>query len=108
MPFGDVQSVLFPASAQASSIGHLSLFMGGRGSACHTVRGTDAQGQIASDFTPVATRGTRVPGTLPNAPKHLTAWGRDPQVGKPGNQMPPNAVGPDQMAAYLNYVGTLR
>ena len=70
------------------------VFMQARCAGCHTIRGTDAAGQVAPDLTHIATRSTLGAGTLPNTPEHLAAWIRDPQRVKPGNQMPPNPLSP--------------
>jgi cytochrome c oxidase subunit 2 len=86
----------------------LDVFMSARCAGCHTVRGTGAQGRIAPDLTHLAARRTLGAGTLPNTPEHLSAWIRDPQAVKPGNQMPPNVVPPDQLEALVAYLDTLR
>jgi cytochrome c oxidase subunit 2 len=83
-------------------------FMSGRCAGCHTVRGTEAHGTIAPDLTHLATRSTLGAGTLPNTPEHLRAWVQDPQASKPGNQMPPNVLAPDQMALLMAYLALLR
>ena len=85
-----------------------AVFMTARCAACHTIRGTDAHGQVAPDLTHLATRSTLGAGTLPNTPEHLDAWVRDPQASKPGNQMPPNPLAPDDLQALLAYLRTLR
>ena len=87
--------------------GH-EVFMTARCATCHTVRGTEAHGQIAPDLTHLATRSTLGAGTLPNTPAHLGAWIRDPQASKPGNQMPANPLKDDEIEALLAYLGTLR
>jgi cytochrome c oxidase subunit 2 len=84
------------------------VFMQARCAACHTVRGTDAAGQVAPDLTHIGTRGTLGAGTLANTPEHLAAWIRDPQKVKPGNQMPPNPVAADDLGALVAYMETLR
>jgi cytochrome c oxidase subunit II len=84
------------------------VFMTGRCAGCHTIRGTEAHGQIAPDLTHLAARSTLGAGTLPNTPEHLDAWVRDPQASKPGNQMPPNPMTPDDRQALVAYLGTLR
>lgn len=91
----------------ASHRGH-DVFMQARCATCHTIRGTDAAGQIAPDLTHIATRSTLGAGTLPNTAENLTAWIRDPQRIKPGNQMPPNPLGDDDLAALVAYLETLR
>ncbi len=84
------------------------VFMQARCAGCHAVRGTDAGGQIAPDLTHIATRSTLGAGTLPNTPENLTAWIRDPQRMKPGNQMPANPVTSDDLHALVAYLETLR
>jgi cytochrome c oxidase subunit 2 len=84
------------------------VFMRSRCAGCHAIKGTDAAGQIAPDLTHVATRGTLGAGTLPNTADHLLRWIQDPQRAKPGNQMPPNPLSPDEVQALTAYLGTLR
>jgi cytochrome c oxidase subunit 2 len=84
------------------------VFMNARCASCHTVRGTEAHGQVAPDLTHLASRSTLGAGTLPNTSEHLGAWVRDPQASKPGNQMPPNLLTPDEMQRLLGYLETLR
>jgi cytochrome c oxidase subunit 2 len=87
--------------------GH-EVFMTARCAGCHTVRGTEAHGQVAPDLTHLASRSTLGAGTLPNTREHLAEWVRNPQASKPGNQMPPNPLAPDDLEALLAYLGTLR
>lgn len=84
------------------------LFMQARCASCHTIRGSDAAGQIAPDLTHVATRSTLGAGTLPNTPDNLAAWIQDSQHTKPGNQMPPNPLPADDLLALVAYLRTLR
>jgi cytochrome c oxidase subunit 2 len=84
------------------------VFMTARCAGCHTIRGTEAHGQIAPDLTHLATRSTLGAGTLPNTPEHLQAWIHDPQSSKPGNQMPANPLAPDDLQALVAYLDTLR
>jgi cytochrome c oxidase subunit 2 len=84
------------------------VFMQARCAGCHTVRGTDAAGQIAPDLTHVAARTTLGAGTLSNTSEHLATWIRDSQRVKPGNQMPPNPLDPDDLDALVAYLETLR
>ena len=92
-----------------NAIGHgREVFMHTRCASCHAIRGTDAAGQIAPDLTHIASRSTLGAGTLPNTPENLSAWIRDPQRLKPGNQMPPNALTDDDLQALVTYLETLR
>jgi cytochrome c oxidase subunit 2 len=84
------------------------VFMQARCAGCHTVRGSDAAGQVAPDLTHLATRGTLGAGTLPNTPQHLAEWIRNPQRMKPGNQMPPHPLAADDLQALVVYLETLR
>jgi cytochrome c oxidase subunit 2 len=84
------------------------VFMQARCASCHSIRGSDAAGQIAPDLTHVATRSTLGAGTLPNTPDNLAAWIQDSQQLKPGNQMPPNPLAADDLLALVAYLRTLR
>jgi cytochrome c oxidase subunit 2 len=84
------------------------VFMGARCAACHTIRGTEAAGQVAPDLTHIASRSSIGAGTLPNTPEELTAWILDPQAVKPGNQMPPNPLASDDLHALVQYLTTLQ
>jgi cytochrome c oxidase subunit 2 len=84
------------------------VFMATKCAGCHTVNGTSAHGQAAPDLTHVSSRPTIAAGTLPNTPEHMRTWVSDPQSSKPGNQMPPNPLSPEDLSAVLVYLGTLR
>lgn len=56
--------------------------------ACHTVRGTVANGLAGPDLTHVGSRRTLGAGILPNHQGTLAAWIADSQAIKPGNRMP--------------------
>jgi len=84
------------------------VFMRGRCAGCHTIRGTEAAGQTAPNLTHLAARSTLGAGTLTNTPEHLAEWIRDPQASKPGNQMPPNPLPADSLAALVAYLGSLQ
>ena len=75
---------------------------------CHTVRGTPAQGRIGPDLTHIASRGKIAAATLPNTSGHLAGWVVDAQQIKPGSQMPPNALGADDLQALLVYLESLK
>ena len=84
------------------------VFMANRCSTCHNVAGTAAHGQIAPDLTHLATRRSIGAGTLPNTREHLGDWVRDSQASKPGNQMPPNPLTPDDVRALISYLEILK
>jgi cytochrome c oxidase subunit 2 len=99
-----------PASEPQGEVerhGH-DLFMSSGCATCHTVRGTEAHGQVAPDLTHIAIRSTLGAGTLSNTAEHLQAWVRDPQASKPGNQMPANPLPQDDIESVVAYLETLR
>jgi cytochrome c oxidase subunit 2 len=71
---------------------------------CHTIRGTEAAGDVGPDLTHVGARTSLAALTIPNDPGALADWLRDPQHVKPGNRMPDldlreNEI--DDLVAYL-------
>ena len=75
---------------------------------CHAIRGTIAGATLGPELTHVASRGTIGAGTLPNSRGHLAGWVVDSQSIKPGNRMPPNGIGGDDLQALLAYLETLK
>ena len=73
--------------------------------ACHTVRGTAANGLAGPDLTHVGSRRSLGAGILPNNPGTLAGWIANSQAIKPGNRMPAYPVLPGQdlrsLSAYL-------
>jgi cytochrome c oxidase subunit II len=86
----------------------LAVFMRSTCAMCHTVNGTDAGATLGPDLTHVASRAMLASGTLPNTPQHLAAWILDPQRFKKGTSMPPTPLSPNDMAALMAYLETLR
>jgi cytochrome c oxidase subunit 2 len=75
---------------------------------CHTVSGTSANAKLGPDLTHLASRRTIASGMFPNNRGHLGGWIADPQSLKPGVNMPPNALPPDDLQALLAYLETLK
>ena len=75
---------------------------------CHAVSGTTASARKAPDLTHLASRSTLAAGTLPNTPEILTRWIEDPQRYKPGVNMPPHALPPQDFQALVAWLGTLQ
>lgn len=73
--------------------------------ACHTIRGTEANGLAGPDLTHVGSRQTLGAGILPNNQGTMAGWIADSQGIKPGNRMPSYPVLTGQelrdVAAYL-------
>lgn len=77
--------------------------------ACHTVRGTPAQGRLGPDLTHVGSRATIAAGQLPNNVGTLAGWIAASQHLKPDNKMPSIAVLPgEDLRALAAYVKSLR
>jgi cytochrome c oxidase subunit 2 len=74
--------------------------------ACHTVRGTPADGVIGPDLTHVGGRVSLAAGVLANSPGNIERWIAATHGVKPGVHMPPfdmlngSDLGP--LAAYLS------
>jgi cytochrome c oxidase subunit 2 len=74
---------------------------------CHTIRGTDAGSRLGPDLTHIASRKMIAAETLPNTTGALTGWIVDPQRIKPGTQMSPNPLSPDDLRAVVAYLQSL-
>jgi cytochrome c oxidase subunit 2 len=74
---------------------------------CHTIRGTDAGSRLGPDLTHVASRNMIAAETLPNTAGALAGWVVDPQRIKPGTQMSPNPLAPDDLQAVVAYLQSL-
>ncbi|HET6805118.1 MAG TPA: c-type cytochrome [Frateuria sp.] len=65
-----------------------AVFMAAPCAACHTIRGTPAQGQVGPDLTHVGSRTRIAGGSLVNDTANLEAWIVHAQSLKPGARMP--------------------
>ena len=83
------------------------LFLGEACAGCHTIRGTEAIGDIGPDLTHVAGRSTIAAVALPNTPESLAAWIRDPQHVKPGTKMPDLGLSDAEIGALVAYLESL-
>jgi cytochrome c oxidase subunit 2 len=83
------------------------VFESGTCAMCHAVQGTLANAHRAPDLTHVASRSTLAAVALDNTPANRAAWIQDPQRFKPGSNMPPVTLPPEQMGALLAWLGTL-
>ncbi|MGB3327916.1 MAG: cytochrome c oxidase subunit II [Thermomicrobiales bacterium] len=86
-----------------------STFMLESCAACHTVKGTAAQGKVGPDLTHFGSRDTIGAGVLENSPANLEAWLRDPQAYKPGIVMPGfDRLTDEQIRALVEYLEGLK
>ena len=97
-----------PASEPAGALelrGREAFLSNGCG-ACHTIRGTPADGTVGPGLTHVASRATLGAGLLPNTLAAMRSWIASPNEHKPGTHMPAFAMLPDEeldaIAAYLS------
>jgi len=87
--------------------GH-DLFMTGSCMMCHAIQGTSADGRRAPDLTHFASRAHIGAGRVANTPQALAAWIEDPGRIKPGANMPAHLLPPEDNAALVAYLETLR
>jgi cytochrome c oxidase subunit II len=75
---------------------------------CHTIRGTNADGDVGPDLTHVGSRSTLAALTLPNDSAALAEWLRSPQHVKPGNRMPDLQLSRRDVDALVAYLEGLK
>jgi len=76
--------------------------------ACHTIRGTDADGTIGPDLTHVGSRLSLAAATLPNDEQAFARWITNNQHIKPDNLMPPfKQFAPEELTAVASYLDSL-
>lgn len=75
--------------------------------ACHTVRGTEADGRLGPDLTHIASRRTLAAGILENTPENLRRWIDHTWDIKDGITMPPVPLTDDEVDAVVSYLETL-
>jgi cytochrome c oxidase subunit II len=75
---------------------------------CHTIRGTDAGSRFGPDLTHIASRNMIAAETLPNTDGALAGWILDPQRIKPGTEMAPNSLSPDDLQSLVAYLRSLQ
>lgn len=84
----------------------LKAFLANGCSACHTIRGTPADGRLGPDLTHVGSRLTLGAGILPNEEEAFVRWISHPDHIKPGVKMPAFGMLPEEqltaLAAYLD------
>lgn len=96
-----------PQPATAAQQRGLEVFLQSTCAACHSVRGTTAQGTAGPDLSTVGGRWTLGAGVLPNTEDGLRHWIRDPQESKPGSGMPPQPVSGRDLTDLVAYLSSL-
>jgi len=101
---GQREPAHMPAHAEARR--GQELFLANGCGACHTVRGTLADGTVGPDLTHVGSRISLGAGTLPNDLESLVRWLSHTQTIKPGTHMPAFGMLPSEdlraLAIYLD------
>jgi cytochrome c oxidase subunit 2 len=103
------QQQLKPASdpSSADAVRGREVFLTHACLMCHTIRGTDAGSRFGPDLTHIASRNMIAAETLPNTAGALAGWIVDPQRIKPGTEMSPNPLAPDDLQALVVYLQSL-
>jgi len=87
----------------------LGLFLSSGCAACHTIRGTPANGLAGPDLTHVGSRQTLGAGILPNNPGTMAGWIADSQGIKPANRMPAyHQFSGEELLALTDYMVSLK
>lgn len=87
----------------------LAIFERNACAACHTIRGTSADGRIGPDLTHVGSRRTLAAATLDNQPGQLAGWISDAQSIKPGAEMPPiPTLTGEELLTLVDYLESLQ
>ena len=97
------------APAAVTEAPGLDLFLKNGCAACHTVRGTPADGDVGPDLTHVASRLTIAAGILPTTEENIAAFISATDHIKPGVEMPSFGVLPDEEIALIaEWLGSLK
>ena len=84
------------------------LFLSGSCMLCHAIAGTTANAHKAPDLTHFASRAHIGAGRVTNTPPNLAAWIVDPQLIKPGVNMPAHPLPAEDLGALVAYLETLK
>ncbi len=97
-----------PKPASAAERRGMAVFEQTGCAACHTVRGTAADGTAGPDLSTIGSRWSIGAGAAPNTPGHLGGWIVNPQTIKPGNLMPPQPVPAEELPDLIAYLQSLK
>jgi len=89
-------------------VGGERVFLSSGCAVCHTISGTQAFATVGPNLSHFASRATIAAGTLPNTSVNLARWILNPQVIKPGADMPAVPLQPPQMNALVAYLESLK
>ncbi len=104
----DAQSSAAPEPVEPLAMQGRDAFLIHGCSACHTIRGTSADGVVGPDLTHVGSRLSIGAGILANEPKTIRRWIEDTDKLKPGVQMPHfGMLPPEELRAIAAYLKSL-
>lgn len=75
---------------------------------CHTIEGTRASGTTGPDLTHVASRQSIAAGSFENTAENLAEWITNPQLLKPGVDMPDADLTDEEIKALVAYLTSLK
>lgn len=84
------------------------MFLAASCTACHTIKGTKAQGQIGPDLTHFASRAKFAGGSFDNIPANVSDWIQHPRELKPGTVMPDLGIMPNMGDTITSFLETLK
>jgi cytochrome c oxidase subunit 2 len=96
------------ASSDREAAAGQQAFMAKQCAACHTIRGTAANGTTGPDLTHVGGRKYIAAGLLETTRGSLAAWIADPQTLKPGNNMPMVPLDAEELRSISAYLASLK
>lgn len=102
------ESILPPRDLTEEQARGQFVFVNSACAGCHTIKDTQAQGDVGPDLTDVGQRQTLGAATIPNDTGHLSGWIANPQTVKPGNQMPPQSLSSSDLHAVVAYLQSLK
>jgi cytochrome c oxidase subunit 2 len=84
-----------------------TLVLSGNCVMCHAIAGTDASARRGPDLSHIGSRETLAAGALSNDEASMKRWLRNPQVFKPGANMPASNLSDEELAAIAAYLKSL-
>jgi cytochrome c oxidase subunit 2 len=96
------------AASDGETVSGQQAFMSKQCAACHTIRGTSANGTTGPDLTHVGGRKYIAAGLLETTRGSLAAWIADPQTLKPGNNMPMVPLNAEELRSISAYLAGLK
>lgn len=76
--------------------------------ACHTIKGTPAQGAVGPNLTHIASRERFAGSMFERTDENLEAWLKDPPAQKPGSRMPDLNLTDEQITALVAFLQSLK